>query len=28
VVEVAGGASDEAVIAAIGQAGYEVDSSS
>ena len=28
VVEVAGVASDEAVIAAIGQAGYEVDSSS
>ena len=28
VVEVAGGASDEAVIAAISQAGYEVDSSS
>lgn len=28
VVEVAGGASDEAVLAAIGQAGYEVDSSS
>ena len=28
VVEVAGGASDEAVIAAIGQAGYEVDSGS
>jgi len=27
-VEVAGVASDEAVIAAIGQAGYEVDSSS